>query len=59
MSGAVMKLVLWFTPALLIKSVTSVAIAAAFATSSSLVTSILIGTSWGDAASKEMSRAAA
>ena len=54
-----MKLVLWFTPALLIKSVTSVAIAAAFATSSSLVTSILIGTSWGDAASKEMSRAAA
>jgi hypothetical protein len=54
-----MKLVLWLMPALLINSVTSVVIAAALATSSSLVTSILIGTRWGDAASPEMFRAAA
>ncbi len=42
-----MKLVLWLTPALLIRSVTSVAAAAALATSSSLVTSIMIGTRLG------------
>src|SRR5258708_13961232 len=54
-----MKLVLWLTPALLINSVTSVASAAALATSSSLVTSILIGTRWLDAASDEISRAEA
>ncbi len=53
-----MKAVLWLTPALLIKSVTSVATAAALVTSSSLVTSILIGTSGPDAARAEMSRAA-